>query len=194
MKWLLCLVAAPCFAAGPAALRPVIDTNPDPRIIETTLVAEEREVDLDGRGLLARMYTFNGGTPGPEFRARVGDRVIVHFTNRIDEPLMVHWHGIELHNASDGTTLTQNPLRQGETFTYDFIVPRAGVFWYHSHRAPTNPEFKGMYGAFIVTDDNDATLVRRQVLPPDALTRTLVLGDTTVCKAPGRNDTATFPG
>lgn len=190
---LLHLLATPAFATGPALLRPVVDANPDPRIIETTLVAEERDVDLDGRGQRARMYTFNGGTPGPEFRARVGDRVIVHFTNQIDEPLMVHWHGIELHNASDGTTLTQNPLRKGESFTYDFIVPRAGVFWYHSHRAPTNPEFKGMYGAFIVTGDHDATLVRRQVLPPESLTRTLVLADTTVCKAPGRNDAATFP-
>jgi FtsP/CotA-like multicopper oxidase with cupredoxin domain len=186
-------LASPALAAGPATLRPLVDTNPDPRIIETTLVAEEKAVDLDGQGLKARMYTFNGGTPGPEFRAKVGDRVIVHFTNNIAEPLMVHWHGIELHNASDGTTLTQNPLRKGETYTYDFIVPRAGVFWYHSHRAPTNPEFRGMYGAFIVTDDADATLVRRRVLPDAAHTRTLVLGDTTVCKAPGHNDAATFP-
>ena len=181
------------FAAEPARLRPVVDTNSDPHIIETTLVAEERTVDLDGHGLLARMYTLNGGTPGPEFRARVGDRVIVHFTNQIAEPLTIHWHGIEVHNASDGTTLTQNPVRKGESFTYDFIVPRAGVFWYHSHRAPTNPEFRGMYGAFVVTDDNDEKLVRRRVLPDAANTRTLVLADTTVCKQPGHNDTATFP-
>ncbi len=190
---LLCAHATPGFTAGPAGLRPVVDTNPDTRIIETTLVAEEKTVDLDGHGLLARMYTFNGGTPGPEFRAKVGDRVIVHFTNQLPEPLMVHWHGIELHNASDGTTLTQNPVRTGESFTYDFIVPRAGVFWYHSHRAPTNPEFKGLYGAFVVTDDNDEKLVRRRVLPDVAHTRTLVLADTTVCKAPGKNDPATFP-
>jgi FtsP/CotA-like multicopper oxidase with cupredoxin domain len=183
----------PVVAAGPAETRPVIDTNPDPRVLETTLVAEETAVDLDGRGLMATMYTLNGGTPGPEFRVRVGDRVIVHFTNRIAEPLMIHWHGIELYNASDGTTLTQNPLRKGESFTYDFLVTRPGVFWYHSHRAPTNPEFKGMYGPFIVTDDADDELVRRRVLPDAAHTRTLMLGDTTVCKAPGRNDAATFP-
>ncbi|MBN8280165.1 MAG: multicopper oxidase domain-containing protein, partial [Gammaproteobacteria bacterium] len=189
---LLALASGPLSAAGPALLRPVQDTSPDPRIVEATLVAEEATVELD-KGLKARMYTFNGGTPGPEIRARVGDRVIVHFTNRIDEPLMVHWHGIELHNPSDGTTLTQNPLRKGESFTYDFIVTRPGVFWYHSHRAPTNPEFKGMYGAFIVTDDADATLVKKGVLPPAELTRTLVLADTTVCKAPGQNDAATFP-
>jgi len=197
---LACLLAGPLLAAhalaapvpqGPAVLRPVEDANRDPRIVETTLVAEERVVDLGG--VSARMYTFNGGTPGPEIRARVGDRVIVHFENRIDEPLMVHWHGIELHNAADGTTLTQNPLRRGERFTYDFIVPRPGVFWYHSHRAPTNPEFKGMYGAIVVTDDADDALVSRGVLPDAAHTRTLVLADTTVCKAPGRNDAATFP-
>lgn len=185
------LLAGPALAAGPAALRPVEDANPDPRVVETTLVAEELPVDLGG--VTARMYAFNGGTPGPEIRARVGDRVVVHFENRISEPLMVHWHGIELQNAADGTTLTQDPLRRGERFTYDFIVPRPGVFWYHSHRAPTNPEFKGMYGALVVTDDADATLVGRGVLPAAAQTRTLMLADTTVCKAPGKNDAATFP-
>ena len=190
---LLCALSMSAGAAGPPVVRPVVDTNPDLRIIETTLVAAERAVDLDGRGLTATMYTLNGGTPGPEFRARVGDRVIVHFTNRLPEPISIHWHGIELANASDGTTLTQNPVRPGETFTYDFVVPRPGVFWYHSHRAPANPEFKGLYGPFVVTDDADDTLVSRGLLPDPGRTRTLVLGDTTVCKSPGSNDAATFP-
>lgn len=191
--FLLAVLLSSARAAEPIGPRTMVDTNPDPHIIETTLVAEEKAVDLDGHGLIARMYTFNGGTPGPEIRARVGDRVIVHFRNELAEPLTVHWHGIEVHNGSDGTTLTQNPVRKGESFTYDFVVPRAGVFWYHSHRAPANPEFKGLYGSFIVTDDDDATLVRRRVLPDAAHTHTLVLADTTVCKEPGHNDTATFP-
>jgi FtsP/CotA-like multicopper oxidase with cupredoxin domain len=190
---LLAVLVSSARAGGPVGPRPVVDSNPDPRIIETTLVAGETAVDLDDHGLIGRMYTFNGSTPGPEIRARVGDRVIVHFRNELAEPLTVHWHGIEVHNGSDGTTLTQNPVRKGESFTYDFVVPRAGVFWYHSHRAPANPEFKGLYGSFIVTDDNDDTLVGRRVLPDAAHTHTLVLADTTVCKAPGHNDPATFP-
>jgi FtsP/CotA-like multicopper oxidase with cupredoxin domain len=123
---------------------------------------------------------------------KVGDKVIVHFTNNLPIPTSVHWHGVELSNRSDGTGITQNSVLPGETFTYDFIVPRPGIFFYHSHAAPTNPIFKGYYGSIIVEDPAEARLRKRRVLPPIQNTLTLVLGDTTVCKQPGSNDAVTF--
>jgi len=180
-------------ADGPGNLRAAVDLNPDPDILEVELIAAQRRVDLSGNGLFANAYTINGAVTGPELRLKVGDLVIVHFTNELPEPTSVHWHGIEVDNANDGTNVTQNPVPTGEQFTYKFRVQRPGVFMYHSHFLPTNPEFKGFYGPIYVRDAAERTMVTRGVLPDLDQTHTLVLADTTVCKAPGKNDTVTFP-
>jgi FtsP/CotA-like multicopper oxidase with cupredoxin domain len=169
-----------------------VDTNPDPDVFETTIVAEAATVDI-GNGVTANVLTFNGAIPGPEIRVKVDDTVIVHFENQLTHPTGIHWHGIEDDNASDGTPLTQNMVDPGHKFLYKFTVPRAGVFWYHPHHhSSTNQVFKGMYGSLIVTDPAEATLQANNVLPPQASTKTLVLSDITVCKAPGSNDAANF--
>jgi FtsP/CotA-like multicopper oxidase with cupredoxin domain len=171
----------------------VVDTNPDPDIVETTITAEPAGVDIGG-GVIASVLTFNGSVPGPEFRLKVGDTVIVHFVNNIAHPTGIHWHGIELANASDGTPLTQNMVPEnGGTFEYKFTVTRPGIFWYHPHHhSSTNQVFKGMYGSIIVTDPHEAALVAANVLPTAAQTRTILLSDVTVCKAPGSNDDETY--
>lgn len=179
--------------AGPGALRPAEDINPDPHILEVNFTARESEVDLTDTGLKARAYTYNGMIPGPELRAQVGDTIIVHLENRLPEPTVIHWHGIELDNANDGTTVTQNQVPSGGRFTYRFRVPRPGTFWYHPHAMPTNQLFKGLYGSLIVEDPDEPKLIALNVLPDAFRTRTLVLSDITVCKAPGRNDAVTYP-
>ena len=81
-------------AGGPGKMQlnlpQAIDTNPDPNIFETTLVAEEAQVNLDGNSHVANVFTFNGKLPGPEFRVKVGDRVIVQFTNNLPVPSTIH--------------------------------------------------------------------------------------------------------
>ena len=178
--------------ASPYDVPQVVDTNPDPNIVETTLTARQADVDI-GNGITAKgAQTFNGLIPGPEFRLKVGDTVIVHFKNDLDEVTGIHWHGIELANASDGTPLTQNQVAPGDTFLYKFKISRPGIFWYHPHHhASTNQVFKGLYGAIIVTDPNEAALQTSGVIPSASQTRTLALSDITVCKEPP-NDAKTF--
>jgi len=172
----------------------VVDTNPSPTIVETTITADEATVDIGG-GVTATGMAFNGTIPGPEFRLNVGDTVIVHFRNKLEaEATGIHWHGIELNNASDGTPLTQNQTPPGGEFLYKFKVPRPGVFWYHPHHhSSTNQVFKGLYGSMIVTDPNEAALAGSGVIPSAGRTRTVVLSDMTVCKEPGSNDASTYP-
>lgn len=190
---LACLLLARSAAAGHLDIPAAVDTNPDPNIYETTLVAMETSLDVDGDGSMETLNGFNGLVPGPEIRVKVGDTIIVHFINELDEASSIHWHGIELNNRSDGTPVTQNEVMPGGTFLYHFIVPRSGVFWYHPHFKPGNQVFKGLYAPLIVTDDSDDQLTSLGVLPGAEQTKTLVLGDVTVCKAPGQNDAATFP-
>jgi FtsP/CotA-like multicopper oxidase with cupredoxin domain len=178
---------------GSAYTVPLVDDiNPDPDIVETTIVAQPAGVDI-GTGADVSVLTFNGTVPGPEFRLKVGDTVIVHFRNEIAHPTGIHWHGIELANASDGTPLTQNMVEPGDTFLYKFKITRPGIYWYHPHHhSSTNQVFKGMYGSIIVTDPDEQAL-EGSILPAAADTRTMVLSDLTVCKAPGSNDTDTYP-
>ena len=113
--------------------------------------------------------------------------MIVHFENHLAHPTGIHWHGIELDNASDGTPLTQNKVPPGGTFLYKFKVTRPGIYWYHPHHhSSTNQVFKGLYGTIIVTDPNEATLQAPASCPPRRQTRTLALSDITVCKARAR--------
>jgi FtsP/CotA-like multicopper oxidase with cupredoxin domain len=173
----------------------VVDTNPDPNIVETTIVAQGALVDVGkkdavGNTVMASVLTFNGTIPGPEFRLKVGDTVIVHFENQLAHHTGIHWHGIELNNASDGTPLTQDQVApSGGKFLYKFKVSRPGIYWYHPHHhSSTNQVFKGLYGSIIVTDPNEAALIASGVLPGAAQTRTLALSDITVCNAVGSND------
>lgn len=100
-------------------------------------------------------WGFNRQLPGPEMRVKKGDEVIVNFTNYLNEPTMIHWHGIRLPASMDGTGEVQKPVLPGESFEYRFIVPDAGTFWYHSHSNETIQVERGMYGSLIVEDDSD---------------------------------------
>src|SRR5262249_55554663 len=177
---------------GSGNLHEVVNFSAQPKKFETALVAMEAQVDL-GNGVTATAFTFNGSVPGPLFRLKVGEQATVHFTNNLPIPASIHWHGIEVAKPSDGTGITQDPVPIGGTYVYEFIVPRPGIFFYHSHISPTNPSFKGFYGTIIVEDPTEQALENLKVIPKKANTKILVLGDTTVCKEPGSNDTATFP-
>ena len=193
------LLLASAAMAWTGAVPSAVDNNPDPNIFETTLnVARILSWDLTKEGETPAMVAeygiaFNDQVPGPTINVKVGDRVIVHVNNNLPSNLVngeeqfienfitVHWHGMELNNASDGTPLTQNPISPGGgNFSYDFIVTRPGVFWYHPHVAPTDLVFRGNYGAIIVTDEAEETaLISAGILPSDK--HVLVLADTTVC-------------
>src|SRR5919112_583611 len=50
---------------------PVIDTNPDPKIVETTIIADERKLGVGlGGNVEANVQAFNGTIPGPTFRLK----------------------------------------------------------------------------------------------------------------------------
>jgi FtsP/CotA-like multicopper oxidase with cupredoxin domain len=65
-------------------LSEISDRNADPRVVEMTLVAKVASIDVGG-GKRVTAWTYDGGLPGPLIRARVGDRLIVHFKNELPE-------------------------------------------------------------------------------------------------------------
>ena len=118
-------------------------------------------------GRITRAWTFNGQIPGPTLEARVGDVLEVRFTNRLPEPTNIHWHGLQIPAAMDGTDMVQRPISTGETFTYRFRLPDAGTFWYHPHSNEVVQLERGLYGAIIVRGPNEPELDADRVLVLD---------------------------
>jgi len=148
-------VSQPDGWADDLALNIPVDLNPDPDVIEIELDARLAEIEfIDGYPTPA--WTYGGTVPGPLIRAKVGDRVIVNFTNSLPEATSIHWHGLRVPNEMDGVPgVTQDPVGSGESFRYEFTVNDAGTYWYHPHINSAAQVGWGMYGPIVVEDPND---------------------------------------
>ena len=51
----------------------------------------------------------------------------IQFTNSLPEPTLIHWRGLQIPAAKDGTQRRKRPLAPGETFTCRFTPPDAGT-------------------------------------------------------------------
>jgi FtsP/CotA-like multicopper oxidase with cupredoxin domain len=145
-------------------LREAADTNDDPRIVEINLEARIARVEI-AAGQSVEAWTYDGGVPGPLIRVRVGDRLIVHFTNRLPAPTTVHWHGLRIPFHMDGVPgYSQPDVQPGASFTYDFVVPDAGLYWYHPHVMSAAQVGFGLYGALLVEDPAEAVGVADELV------------------------------
>jgi FtsP/CotA-like multicopper oxidase with cupredoxin domain len=140
------------------------DVNPDPTVLEFSLEAKITEMEILP-GTKTPVWAYNGMLPGPLIRAKVGDRLIVHFTNSLPEATTIHWHGVRVPNEMDGTPgLTQDPIPPGGTFEYDFVLEDAGLYWYHPHLNSPAQVAAGLYGAIVVEDPSEPQFADELVL------------------------------
>ena len=120
-------------------------------------------------GVVVHGYAFNGQAPGPVIEASVGDTLLVRFTNLLPEPTTIHWHGLRVPAAMDGSELAGDPVPPGGHFQYRFDLPDAGTFWYHSHLNETVQLERGLYGAIVVRNPDDPPVDGERVLLFDDL-------------------------
>lgn len=133
------------------------DHDPAPDVVEVHLEARVAELEIV-EGLTTEVWTYDGMVPGPTIRAKRGDRVVIKVRNALPEATTIHWHGLRVPAAMDGSPHTQPPIEPGETFEYSFVVPDAGTFWYHPHIRSAAQVGAGLYGAFVVEDPDDPPL------------------------------------
>ncbi|MSP54653.1 MAG: multicopper oxidase family protein [Myxococcales bacterium] len=129
---------------------PATDLDPAAGIVEVNLAAAAFEWDPGTGVALTEGVAYDDSVPGPLIEANAGDTVVVHFTNNLNEPTTVHWHGIRLESAMDGGMQMMDPILPGETFDYTFTVPDAGFYWYHPHLEGAKLIERGLYGRMIV--------------------------------------------
>ena len=179
-------LAALGLVAGLAALtggsgesaRPDTDSPPRlvnesrrPRTVEVTLTATPARLAMVP-GSSTDVFAYNGTVPGPTLEVFEGDQVVIHFRNQLPVETTVHWHGLHIPFAMDGSPF--HPVAPGATHDYVFTVRpgAAGTYWYHPHpHHSTGWQIaKGLYGAIIVRAPDDP-------LPKTITEKVLVLSD-----------------
>jgi FtsP/CotA-like multicopper oxidase with cupredoxin domain len=95
--------------------------------------------------------------PGPLLRARVGDRLLVHFKNldfALRNPHSMHFHAVRYPPSSDGAFVPgvsgrDGDVKPGQTWTYRLtaLPTSVGVWPYHDHSPSMHDSIAGgMYG------------------------------------------------
>ncbi|MFQ5539936.1 MAG: multicopper oxidase domain-containing protein [Candidatus Binatia bacterium] len=89
--------------------------------------------------------------PSPTIRVEEGDRIKVNLLNTHYFPHTIHLHGTIHPNAMDGVPdITQEAVRPGDRFTYEFIAKNPGTHFYHCHVQPDVHVLMGLVGMLII--------------------------------------------
>ncbi len=82
-----------------------------------------------------------------------------------DNRQIVHWHGMELDNESDGTPVSEFGLETGEQRLYQYRFYRPGLYWFHPHTMPLLTESRGMVARLVIRSYEEDWLSLIGVLP-----------------------------
>lgn len=131
------------------------------KVFDLTIEHIKHRIDAKREPLDALGY--NGVWPGPLLRVTEGDPVRATFLNKLHESTGVHFHGQRLPNKMDGVPqVTQEVIRAGGSFTYEFVARTPGSHMYHSHHNATDQVGRGLLGAFIVDPRDPAERPERK--------------------------------
>lgn len=121
-------------------------------LVTKTLTARPATLDLGGPTVST--WAYDDVLPGPLVRATAGDLVRITVDNQLPVETSVHWHGIALHNAADGVPgLTQKAVTSRRQFTYEFVAPDPGTYFYHPHVGVQLD--RGLYAPLIIDDPHE---------------------------------------
>lgn len=136
------------------------DGDPDEISIELEVIEIEQEV-YPGEVLNFWVFAPAGAgmspvarAPSPTIRVEQGDRVRVTLRNTHYFPHTIHFHGTINPNEMDGMPqFTQEPVRPGDAFVYEFEAVNPGTYFYHCHVQPDIHVQMGLVGMFVIEPD-----------------------------------------
>lgn len=132
-------------------------------ILETTIIIDEHEGMVGNEPVIA--MTYNGSLNGPTLHIKPGERMVLNYVNKLDQPTNIHFHGLHVSplGSSDNIFRVIGP---GETVKYVLDIPidhPRGTYWYHSHlHGLTTDQVGGGLSGVLVIDGLEDLL-------PDAL-------------------------
>lgn len=146
-------------------------------------------------------------SPGPTFRARTGRPISVQWRNElagahlfpVDRsihlakvknknalPVVIHLHGGHSEWMSDGNPLAWHtrgyeetgPLFRKKVYDYD-NTQDAATLWYHDHTLGMTRlnNYAGLFGFYLIGDDNEDRLIRDKHIPDEQRTISAVIAD-----------------
>ena len=95
----------------------------------------------------------------PILRMESGARFVASLDNALQEPTIIHWHGLHVPASMDGHPSTT--LAPGARYDYDFTVRnRGGTYWYHTHahELTAKQAYNGLASFFVVDDDDQRSI------------------------------------
>jgi FtsP/CotA-like multicopper oxidase with cupredoxin domain len=106
-------------------------------------------------GKIVHTVAYNGRAPGPLIRWPEGKPINIDVTNRSDVPEIVHWHGLTIPSAMDGSMEEGSPMiSPGAQLRYSFTPRPSGFRWYHTHAFAGHDlkrgGYSGQFGCFYV--------------------------------------------
>jgi len=163
-----------------------------------TLNAEENvdvTVETPNGTWITPMMRYNGLQLPPVIAATRGDQVSITVNNNLNtanEETTVHWHGFKIPGVEDGGP--DFPIAPGNSRTYQFTMSQpAAPIWFHphAHGVTATQVYKGLAGAFILTDNITSTLETNNQLPSGTFDVALLVQDREFTSDPnntGRRD------
>jgi FtsP/CotA-like multicopper oxidase with cupredoxin domain len=98
----------------------------------TVLRLERRDIEVNGKSASVFCIRQPDGTFG--ITTDVGKPFRVRVENHIEEPSLIHWHGLTPPWRQDGVPETSGlKIPPGGSADYDFPLRRGGTYWMHSH-------------------------------------------------------------
>ena len=99
------------------------------KIKKYKLLANPTEYSFSNDEHLTNLWLLNNSCPGPLIIAEKGDILEIEFTNLLNEPTTLHWHGISNLNSMEGVPYVSQPLVEtGETFVDRFPINETGTY------------------------------------------------------------------
>ena len=118
----------------------------------TILRLERRNIEVNGKTASVCGIQQPNGTFG--ITTEVGKPFRVRVENGIDEPSLIHWHGLTPPWRQDGVPgISGPPIPAGGSADYDFALRFGGTFWMHSHQGLQ--EQRLMTAPLIIHDERD---------------------------------------
>jgi FtsP/CotA-like multicopper oxidase with cupredoxin domain len=138
--------------AWPAMLARARNSTDSAGAAPTILRLERRNIEVNGKTASVYGIRQPNGTFG--VTTEVGKPFRVRVENGIDEPSLIHWHGLTPPWRQDGVPgISGPPIPAGGSADYDFPLRFGGTFWMHSHQGLQ--EQRLMTAPLIIHDQRD---------------------------------------